>query len=196
MTRDTKELVRRVLDQRATAIRDFASSVRDAVLKDKLTAPFNMRAEGLTAMWNLTQIRREMSDEIHSLAILFKDKEATKDEKTTEDCRLRIARISIARYFIDLVEKMQKASTENGSPAANAIFQSAVSAIKHILDDKFFTKDKDQIINDHLDVEPVIAAACSAFSIPTSTLYDAVGSHEGKVAQDIDREIGRIRAET
>lgn len=189
MAENTKELVTRVLAARNTAIREFASCVRDAVVHDRLVAPFDMRAAALTQMWVLTDIRREISEEVHSLAV------AIKNNITPADFALRIVRLSLAKYFIEIAEEMQKSSIAARTPTATSTFTSAIDAIGHILDKDYFSKDHHRIIDDYLDVEPLIVAASTALSVPLKTLPDVVKEYKMRVAEDIDREIDRLTAE-
>lgn len=190
MAENTRTLVSRVLDARNAAIREFASCVRDAVVHDRLTAPFDMRAAALTQMWVLTDIRREISEEIHSLAV------AIKTNNVPADFALRIVRLSLAKYLIEIAEEMQRSSIAAKTPTATSTFTSAVGAIRHILDHNYFSKDHHRIIDDYLDVEPLIVAASTALSVPLKTLPDVVKEYKMRVAEDIDREIDQLNAET
>lgn len=181
-------LLNRVLDARTAAIREFASCVRHAVAHDRLITPSDIRAAALTQMWGLTQIRSRISEEKNSLALAIKNKDVP------ADFALRIVRLSLAKYFIDIVVEMQKSSAILRTPTAIATFTSAIDAIRHILDQDYFSKSSYRIIEDYLDVEPVIVAASVSLSVPLKTLPDVVRDYKMRVAEEIDREIDRLNA--
>ncbi|VVC04790.1 Uncharacterised protein [Candidatus Bilamarchaeum dharawalense] len=185
MVPNDRRTVQRVLRAHESAVKGFTDDFRAAVLSDQLSATREMRTATATRMWVFAPVRIAMSEEIGALALSFNT------DQVPKDFPLRIARLSLAMYFLDVVEAMQARTAQTNTPAMSALFQSASQAIQRILDPTYFTKSNEQIIRDYLDAEPIILACATACSVKLKTLEQAVREYKMIVAEEIDAILPR-----
>lgn len=141
-------------------------------------------AEPLAGRWQFKEIRVRVREETERLALLF-----WSDTKAyPEDFRLRIARITIAMYFLDRVEGITKAAKTTADKARAANVSRAAT---ELLDSGFFTIGADDLRRGAYQLYVRLEPLSRKLGIPLLKPEDAVNAYIAQLSKEIDAHNSR-----
>jgi hypothetical protein len=99
---------------------------------------------------------------------------------------LRIARVSLAVYLLDTLDRMIRVADSKKSENIYTSFESARKAVWEFLDDAYFSKDAQAILSAYQKCEAPLLSCASKCGIQVLEPEPAVESAKMKVADMID----------
>lgn len=149
-------------------VKRAARVFKAALQNDRGAVGPTLKAGIARGMWEFSTTRRSIQEELRSMADLFRGKNRLPDDFVD-----RIGRLSISMYLLEKMEAMHKASMERKAPNVSALFETARQSVARILDDSYFSKTLEQIVEDYLDGEMSIEAAAASCGVKLVSLGDA-----------------------
>jgi|GEM_PF-2780742 len=183
MERLKKDAVRGMLVRRQEDVKAVARSRKDAIDTCTNAPDRRTRALAMAGMWEFTPFKKKMDKEIDTMVDIMRA-----GEKPFE-FSLKITRFSLALYFLDKLEGMLDVVEERKNAALTVQFNAARRAVRKILSDTYFSKSRNQILEDYHQGEYEIAACAEACSVTLLNLDDAVKQYQPKLAEIADDKV-------
>jgi hypothetical protein len=162
-------------------LRSVAKGFKDAVERSSNPATNGMKLDARAALWEFAGIRKEADDEIHAIARYFRE-----DEKLPSDYVLRVSRICLAQYLVDKLEEMGKKSGESGKSAAVSLFACARDSVKNLLDELYFFKSRDAILDEYRVAEVILVSCAEALGVELLSLEQVQKEYGKKIAETVN----------
>lgn len=171
----------RLLGARQDSLRALAAAFKSGVEQDRLPAPRAMREEALSGMWNFSATRERIPEQIAELCVYFRSRRPGPED---HGMNLRIMRISLALYLLDKAGEISKkfVASENLGTNITSLFTAARKGVERLLDERYFSKSRDDILSGYLEAEPALASIAGVLGVQLPCLGDAVAEYKGRVA--------------
>jgi hypothetical protein len=146
-----------------------------------------MREEAFSGMWQFAGFRKLMRSEVEDMAAYFRK------GGDPPDFQYRLARLGLAMYFLERLEKMAGAVGQHRTVPKVALLDMACKGIAKVLDEAYFSKDGQQILGDYLDAEVAFRSCAEACGVQLLTPAEATKQYYLKAADMIDEINGITR---
>ncbi len=141
-------------------LRSAIDSFKLAIERDTRRAPAGMKLDARTAMWDFSAIRTETEGEIRRMSGYFRT-----SLPPPSGFEVEFWRVCVALYLLDCTERMLEGSVKQNKPASVALFTTAKDAVKKILDDFYFFKPLERIVDDYMEGEVAISACAESCGV-------------------------------
>ncbi len=141
-------------------LRSAIDSFKMAIERDTRRAPAGMKLDARTAMWEFSGIRQETEGEIRRMSGYFRT-----SLPLPEDFELEFWKACVALYLVERTERMLEESVKRDKPSSVALFTTAKEAVRKILDDFYFFKPLERIVDEYMEGEVAIAACAEACGV-------------------------------
>ncbi len=169
----------RALQRRGENIASLVKTFKDSIESDKSKAPQSLREEAFTGMWHFSRIREKIPAAIREMAEYI-DRE--NPPRGDAGLALRVARISFALYMLDKMDEISRAVQSDKGFKMTALFSTARAGVGRLLDERYFMKSRDEILDGYLDAEPALAAISAVCRVRLLEMHEAIGKYQPKVA--------------
>ncbi len=166
-------------ENRRSNLRAVVKGFRGLVETNNVRTPAEFELETRKIMWELSPFRADMRKEIASIAAMLRKGDFP------DDFDIRIARLALAAYLLDKSQEMLDVAIERKNTSLTALFGTAVSSIRNILDESYFTKTPQRILGDYLDEEAPILACAESTGVRLLQFSDAVQRYQMEVAYEM-----------
>jgi hypothetical protein len=133
-------------------------------------------------MLQFRQLRERIRKQADDLSVFYRVRAPPKPA----DFDLRIARVSLAIYLLDTLERMLRIADSKKSENVYSSFESARKAVAEFLDESYFSKDAEAVLSSYSKCEAPLLSCASKCGVRVLEPEPAVESAKMKVADMID----------
>ena len=134
-------------------------------------------------MLEFAPIRENIREQAKALSVFYRVRAPPKPK----DFDLRLARVSLAIYIIDTLDKILKHADASDTDSLYTSFDSARKAARTFLDDAYFSKNADEILSCYGRCEATLVQVGSKCGVQVLDPEPAVESTKMRVAEMIDQ---------
>src|SRR4030095_11567854 len=103
-----------------------------------------------------------------------------------EDIDLRVARVSVAIYLLDTLDRMLKIADSRKAEHIYSSVESAMKAVKTFLSPEYFSRSADEIMSSYSSCEPSLKSCAARCGVAVLDLEPAVEGTKTNLASMID----------